>query len=377
MKIGVDASNIITGGGLTHLRELLEALSAYQNRFREIHIWACENTLAQLSDKEWLKKHSNPWLEKNLLARLVWQYLYFKKLLRQNKIDILLLPGSTSAHGFHPNISISQNLLPFVAKEVNRHKITEWQYWRMKILRITQASSFLHADATIFLTDYAKDIVLKVMHRKLNRPTVIPHGLNKAFIENTIERESQKPFSSLNPCKILYVSTIYHYKHQCELAQAVIKLRTKQLFISLDFIGEAHHESLEKLNKYMNNKSYINYLGPIQHDKISDYYDKADIFAFVSSCETFGQILLEAMARKTPIVCSNVSPMPEILQEAGLYCNPESPDSIANALECYYHSHTLRLEKATKAFAIAQSFSWDSVARKTLELIESLYADTR
>ena len=43
------------------------------------------------------------------------------------------------------------------------------------------------------------------------------------------------------------------------------------------------------------------------------------IFVFASSTETFGISLLEAMAVGMPIVCSDKSSLPEVLQNGGLY----------------------------------------------------------
>ena len=53
-------------------------------------------------------------------------------------------------------------------------------------------------------------------------------------------------------------------------------------------------------------------------------HKKSDIFVFASNSETFGITLLEAMSQAVPIVCSNQSSLPEVLQDGGLYFDPSN-----------------------------------------------------
>ena len=76
----------------------------------------------------------------------------------------------------------------------------------------------------------------------------------------------------------------------------------------------------------------MNYIGNVKHKDLIRYYNEADIFIFASSCETFGMILLEAMASGLPIACSKISSMPEILKQNGEYFNPKDPESISKAI---------------------------------------------
>ena len=59
--------------------------------------------------------------------------------------------------------------------------------------------------------------------------------------------------------------------------------------------------------------------------------------------------LIEAMAAGLPIVSSDRGPMPEILGDAGLYFNPESPDSIASALYEMASNTSMRLSLSRKS----------------------------
>ncbi len=103
---------------------------------------------------------------------------------------------------------------------------------------------------------------------------------------------------------------------------------------------------------------------------IEKKYKEADLFAFLSSCETFGQILTEAMAAGLPIACSNLSAMSEILKDAGGYFNPFDVPSIGETLTSMINSEEMRSKVSQKSFQLAKEFSWDKAADETFEFLQ-------
>jgi glycosyltransferase involved in cell wall biosynthesis len=90
---------------------------------------------------------------------------------------------------------------------------------------------------------------------------------------------------------------------------------------------------------------------------------------FASSCETFGQILVEAMSAGLPIACSNRSVMPELLGDAGVYFDPEQPAEIASAIRTLFDSPELRSRLARESFKKAKNYSWARCADETFSFI--------
>ena len=118
--------------------------------------------------------------------------------------------------------------------------------------------------------------------------------------------------------------------------------------------------------------SFINYKGFMPYDELSEVYHRADAFVFASSCENMPNILLEAMAAGLPIACSNRGPMPEVLGNAGVYFDPESPDQIANSLAMLLDNHDLRAELAQKAYNRAREYSWERCAKETFSFMSEV-----
>ena len=90
---------------------------------------------------------------------------------------------------------------------------------------------------------------------------------------------------------------------------------------------------------------------------------------FASSCETFGQIVTEAMACGLPIACSNRAAMPELLGDAGVYFDPENPHDIACALLELINSPLRREQAARAAFEQARHYSWETCADDTFAFL--------
>jgi glycosyltransferase involved in cell wall biosynthesis len=61
--------------------------------------------------------------------------------------------------------------------------------------------------------------------------------------------------------------------------------------------------------------------------------------------------------------------MPEVLGDAGVYFDPEKPESIADAVRRLALDPRLRAEKAAAASAAALKFSWSRCARETLDFL--------
>ena len=95
-------------------------------------------------------------------------------------------------------------------------------------------------------------------------------------------------------------------------------------------------------------------------------------FVFASSCETFGQILLEGMASGVPIVCSDRGPMPDLLGDAGVYFDPYSVESISKAIKSILQDDSLTKVLIKKGEMRIKNFSWEKCSLETYNLYKKL-----
>jgi len=182
MILGIDASNIRGGGGVTHLVELLAAADPMDAGFKRVVVWSGQATLGRIADKPWLDKRSDPWLERGLPWRTWWQRRRLSKLARAEGCDLLFIPGGSYAGSFHPVVTMSQNLLPFEWREL-KHFGFSWMSLKLCLLRLVQGASFRRADGLIFLTRYAERTVLTAIKKTRAVTTVIAHGIAPRFLQ--------------------------------------------------------------------------------------------------------------------------------------------------------------------------------------------------
>lgn len=373
--LGIDASNIRLGGGITHLIELLGSFDPSKSSFKKIIVWGNSSTLFQIPEFSWLEKISPTALNKNILFRSLWQLLKLRRQAKENKCAILLIPGGIFWGGFSPVVIMSQNLLPFEDKEIKRYGISI-RAFKFNIIKLLQSVSFRHASGVIFLSNYAKQTVINSVRGIRCDTKVIPHGLTKKFQVSGRVNSLDSQLGIAKPIKIIYVSNIELYKHQANVLDAVYRLRKKGYLVEIDFVGPSQKFYLKKLQDRINYLDPMNlwgrYLGEVSYAAINSHYKSSDIGVFASSCETFGITLLEKMASGLPIACSNMSCMPEILQDGGLYFNPEDPSSIADAIELYLLNPQLRVEKSLRSIELARNYSWEKCAQSTFSFLEKI-----
>lgn len=372
--IGIDASNLRGGGGVTHLIQLLDATNPKKFNIEKIIVWGSSNTLDKLPNKTWLIKRYVKILDKALPYRIFWQQLCLPRQIRKSNCDVLFSPGGTMCFTVNiPQIVMSRNLLPFEKDEYSRYSKFSLRYMKMIILKRVQSISMSKADGVIFLSEYANKIISSNLKVHLNNSIVIPHGINKRFLYEPKIRNTIDDYSYDNPFRILYVSTIDMYKHQWNVAKAVSLVREQGIPVTLEFIGSAYGPALNRLKTTIedidNGDSYIHYKGKVPFETLNLCYHKSDLFIFASSCENLPNILLESMASGLPIASSSKGPMPEVLGDAGIYFDPESVEDIRYAIEKLINDENLRNNLSKKAYERAQRYSWEKCSDETFKYL--------
>ena len=95
-------------------------------------------------------------------------------------------------------------------------------------------------------------------------------------------------------------------------------------------------------------------------------------FVFPSLYEGFGLPVIEAMSCGTPVVCSNVSSLPEVAGDAALLVDPLDVASLARALARIVADEGLRRDLRERGLRQASRFSWRQCAQEVLEVLEEV-----
>ena len=116
----------------------------------------------KIPDRDWLKKINPYALDKGLLFRSFWQRFILSAAARHEHCDVIFVPGGSFIGSFQPIVTMSQNLLPFEQSEFRRYGLS-FMRLKLKVLKYIQSRSFKYANGIIFLTEYAKNLVVSIV----------------------------------------------------------------------------------------------------------------------------------------------------------------------------------------------------------------------
>lgn len=376
VRVGIDASNLRGGGGITHLRELLSACDPERDNFSEIVVWGANPTLKKLPGNiSWLKLINVPMLGRSLPARMWWRRVNLPKLVAQ-ACDVLLIPSGLPGYGRVPWVTMCRNMLPFEPTERRRYGISAARL-RLEILRRVQARSFVKADGVIFLTEYARAAVLKILLRPPRCMVTVPHGVDRRFYMSPRHVRSIQDCSDKYPFRLLYVSKVNLYKHQWNVVSAVADLRKRGMPVVLELIGGGTKLALKRLTETISRldpgANFVRYHGDVPFEELHDRYHAADMFVYASTCENMPNILLEAMAAGLPIAASSYGPMPEVLGSMDGSFNPEDPLDMMRALEALIRDPQQRQDMALRVYERAKQYSWETCTRHTFAFLREVF----
>jgi glycosyltransferase involved in cell wall biosynthesis len=237
--------------------------------------------------------------------------------------------------------------------------------------KINPMSGFVMKNATdrlIASSDYALSL-LNQLGISRDRISLIPNG---------VDTEKFTPNSSMRPENVLlYVGRIEPGKGLHYLIRALKSISTP---MELMIAGpRSRNESynieifsmIEKENALSLHK--ITYLGELTSDQLADLYKKVTLLVLPSLNETFGIVLLEAMASGTPIVASKSGGMPEIIGENGVLFESGNPVDLARKIEYLLQDKSLRTRMGINGRRLVQeNFSYDRVAQKLIEVYQQM-----
>ncbi len=109
------------------------------------------------------------------------------------------------------------------------------------------------------------------------------------------------------------------------------------------------------------------FVGCTSYDELPGYYKSADIFCSpATGQESFGIVLLEAMAVGTPIVASDIEGYASVMThgEEGLLVPPKDEKGLAQALMLLMADESLRRQMGARGVLTASEYSWGKVAQR-------------
>jgi glycosyltransferase involved in cell wall biosynthesis len=371
--VGIDASRNRSGGAIAHIIGILTEFDPLKHNIKEIHIWSFRALLDQLPDYPWLVKHNPIELEQSLFKNFLWQAISFAGEVELAGCDILFNSSAITLCRFKPMVVLSQTMISYEPGITQYYGYGVIRF-RLLVIHVLQNLAFRRANGVIFLSRYAGKIIEKSCG-SLNRVSYIPHGVNEAFTKT--KSVIDWPSHNERSVRCVYVSNTDMYKHQWVVVKAISLLRDRGFNLTLSLVGGGNGPAqtlLENtLSDLQSGEIFVKQVDFLPHKDLPDLLTQNDVFIFASSCENLPITLVEGMAVGLPIACSNRGPMPEVLQDGGVYFDPEDDESIADAIEKILLSTDLRMSISRKAKSISRQYNWTRCSNETFEFITETY----
>lgn len=370
--MAIDASRNRSGGAIAHLVGLIGAADPARHAVGRVHVWSYRRLLDLLPDRPWLVRHHAAALERGIGAQLRWQRFRLPGEVKRAGCAITLNCDAGTIARHHPCVTMSRDMLSYEPGEIERYGFGRARL-RLWLLRYMQNASLRAADGAIFLTRYAADVI-QGSCGPLPRVAIVPHGVGEEFRGAGLP--AHWPAPGERPVRILYVSNAAPYKHQWHVVRAVAALRAEGRPVRLVLAGGGSGAAEERLQAELAHSDpageFVERLPFLTHAGIVDELSRADVFLFASSCENMPNTLVEGMASGLPIACARRGPMPDVLQDGGVYFDPERPDTIAGALWTLLDDADQRRTLAARSAALAADYSWARCADETFSCLAAI-----
>ena len=234
-------------------------------------------------------------------------------------------------------------------------------------------SSAEQATRIIAISEYAKMCLVEYYRIDPNKIDVVYNGFSPQFcvIENVQTLESVRSRHGLHKPFMYYPAATWPHKNHKRLLAALRIMKERHGFngqLVLSGIAmNANDEVIGEIER-LGLRDDVVVLGYLPQEELPWLYNLARLMVFPSLSEGFGIPLVEAMACGCPVACSNVTSIPEVVGDAALTFDPGSAEEMADKIWSLWSDDTLRQDFRAKGFERVKQFSWENMARQTIDV---------
>jgi phosphatidylinositol alpha-mannosyltransferase len=204
------------------------------------------------------------------------------------------------------------------------------------------------------------------------RTAVIPNGVDLSrFTAPAIALPPPEPHPH-RPLRVLFVGRFGEpRKGFTALLDAVALLRAQGREVAIDVVGQGPAERFAGRAARLG----VRFLGRLSDGELATAYRASDVFCAPSlGGESFGMVLVEAMAAGCPVVASDIPGYAEAARGAALLARSGDPGSLAVALWRVGQDAELRERLVARGRARADALCWSRVAARVLHIYEAARA---
>lgn len=194
-------------------------------------------------------------------------------------------------------------------------------------------------------------------------------------LDKSLCRNILKKYYSIENDFILYVGGFSPRKNIVGLIKAYNLVKSKlprgMKLVIAGYKGKSYR-IYKDLVDCLHLEDSVIFPGFIDVNHMPHLYNSATLLVYPSFYEGFGLPPIEAMACGTPVIASNLSSIPEILEDSALLFNPLDIESIGSYIITAVLDNNLRQSMIERGFKKNASLSWETTALETLNAYRSI-----
>jgi len=328
--------------------------------------------------------HKKPIIKKPFWLQLLTTYYFNTKWVQRIKkeFNIDLIHSSESSFC---DVMVAHSCYRGVIKEANRiskeeffypkyllYKIRRWLLPKNRAILMLQRRDFESRDRKIIaVSKGVKKEILENYNIPEEKITVIPIGINpEEFEPNSPKRLEIRRKYNISEDDILLIFCGYEFKRK-GLEYIIKALPLVKGNVKLVVVGKDNTKPYKRLAISLGVLDKIVFTGFVP--EIKDYYTASDIFVFPTFYEAFSQVMLEAAASGLPILITKVYGAEELITDGinGFFIE-RNPEDIASKINLLMQNENLRKQIGNNARETAKKYSWEKVAKRTLEVCQEV-----
>jgi len=295
----------------------------------------------------------------------VWQDWRLKSMLENEQFDIVhihepLMPMfALTASRFSPSTTIG------TFHAFNEGRGRGYMFWKKVLNR-----GAIRLNGRIAVSEPAKDFANRYFEGDYR---VIPNGLDVDWFSHPAPRPTVLKQDAMN---LLFVGRVNEPRKGLRFAlgaYSLLKWQYPKLRLIVAGAGVPDRESY----RIMGERSLddVVFVGPVSDADLPGYYQHADIFiAPNTGKESFGFIIIEAMASSTAIVASKIPGFESVMSEGreGLMVPPKDEAALATAIKELIENPVMRTQFAMDGRSTVSQYRWTRVADSVLDYYDEV-----
>lgn len=302
--------------------------------------------------------------------RLFWDQITFPGKAKKAKVELLHQPCFSAPLFYKGKIVVTcHDLISIFFPEnlplASRLFYSKWMPF-----------SYKRADMIIAISEHTKRDIIALLKIPEEKIRVIHSAASKDF--KLVKSKSklnqvQKKYKTGNKY-FLDVGTIEPRKNLPFLVRAYALAVREGVQENLIITGKKgwYYESLFKLVDELELNNKVIFTGYVEESDLPALYSGATAFVFPSIYEGFGLPPLEAMACGVPVISSNTSSLPEVVNKAGILLPPKDERLWAKNMVKISKDKKLAVTLSKLGILQAKKFSWENTAEKTIQVYKEV-----